>query len=252
MDEKSMSIVEHLGEFRRVLVISFISIVVVSFASYFLWGEKLFDLATDPLKGYDLSLVYITIPEAFITKVKISLVAGVVIASPIVLWQIWSYIVPALHKNERRAVLTLFPASLVLFIIGILFAYFVVFRFAANFLLLVAGEGLTAMISVSRYVSFLLTFLLPFGIIFQLPLVVMFLTRAGVLSPSYLLKHRKIVAVSSFVIGAILTPPDLISQVLMAGVLLGLYEISIFVSRLVKPKKTDYEDDLAEGSQGAE
>ncbi|MFA5536192.1 MAG: twin-arginine translocase subunit TatC [Bacillota bacterium] len=249
MDEKSMSIVEHLGEFRRVLVISFLSIVVASFTSYFLWGEKLLDLAIDPLKGYDLSLVFITIPEAFVTRVKISVVAGVVVASPIVLWQIWSYIVPALHKNERRTLLTLFPASLVLFAGGIMFAYFVVFRFAANFLLLVAGEDLTAMISISRYISFLLAFLLPFGIIFQLPLVVLFLTKVGVLSPAALIKHRKMVIVASFVIGAILSPPDVISQILMATVLLGLYEISILVSRLVKPKKVDYEDDLKDKDQ---
>ncbi len=252
MDEKSMSIVEHLGEFRRVLVISFLSIIVASFASYFLWGEKLLDLAIDPLKGYELSLVFITIPEAFVTKVKISLVAGVVVASPIFLWQIWSYVVPALHKNEKRAVLIMFPASLILFASGILFAYLVVFRFAANFLLLVAGEELTAMISISRYISFLLAFLLPFGIIFQLPLVVLFLTKAGVLSPATLIKHRKMVVVASFVIGAILTPPDIISQVLMATVLLGLYEISIFVSRLVKPKEVDYEDDLQGEDQVAE
>lgn len=249
MDDKSMSIIEHLGEFRRVLIVSFLSIIIASFASYFLWGEKLLDLATDPLKNYDLSLVYITMPEAFITKVKISLVAGVVVASPIVLWQIWSYIVPALHKNERRAVLTVFPASLALFVLGVMFAYFVVFRFAANFLLLVAGEGLTAMISVSRYVSFLLAFLLPFGIIFQMPLIVLFLTRVGILSPSYLVKHRKMIIVLSFVLGAILTPPDIISQVFMAGALIGLYEVSIFVSRLVKPKKIDYDDDLIEEGQ---
>jgi Tat protein translocase TatC len=170
MDDKNMSIVEHLAELRKVLIISIIAIITGGIICFFVWGDLLFDIVTDPLAEFDVSLVYISMTEAFITKIKISLVAGTVLVSPIVFWQIWSYIVPALHQNEKKIVLTLLPVSIVLFISGILFAYFTVFRFAAGFLLLVAGEGLEAMISVSRYVSFLLGFLLPFGIIFQMPL----------------------------------------------------------------------------------
>lgn len=252
MHEKNMSIVEHLSDLRRVIVVSVISVLLGSLLCYFLWGEFLFNLATDPLEGLDVSLVYISMTEAFITKVKISLVAGVVLVSPIIFWQIWGYVVPALHQNEKRAMLTLLPASLILFAIGITFAYLTVFRFAAKFLLLVAGEGLEAMISVSRYVSFLLGFLLPFGLMFQLPLVILFLTRIGIVSPSFLVAKRKYVMVGSFVLGALLTPPDIISQVFMGTTLILLYEISIFISRLVKPKAVDYEDDLVDDNQTSE
>lgn len=244
MDEKNMSIVEHLAELRKVLLVSLIAIVAGSFVSFFLWGDYLMDFITAPLKDYDVPLVYISMTEAFLTKVKVSVVAGVVLVSPIVFWQVWSFVVPALHPNEKRIVLTVFPISVILFVLGVLFAFFVVFKFVANFLLLVAGEGLEAMISISRYVSFLLTFLLPFGFIFQLPLVVLFLTKLGLLNTATLVKNRKYVIFVSFVIGAVLTPPDVISQIFMAGTLILLYEASVLVSRLVKPKAVDYEDYL--------
>lgn len=252
MDDKNMSLIEHLSELRKVLVISVISILLGSIASYFLWGEQLFQLATDPLEGFDVALVYISMTEAFITRIKLSLVAGVVLVSPIVFWQIWSYIVPALHRHEKRLIMTILPASIGLFAFGILFAYFTVFRFAAGFLLLVAGEGLEAMISVSRYVSFLLGFILPFGFIFQLPLVILFLVRVGIVSTEALIEKRKYVIVSSFVLGAILTPPDIISQVFMAVPLVLLFEISIILSRFIKPKKIDYDDDLLEEDEETE
>ena len=109
---------------------------------------------------------------------------------------------------------------------------------------MVAGEGLSAMISVSRYVSFLLAFVLPFGFIFQLPLIVLFLTRTGIISAQFLVKKRKYVILAAFVIGAVLTPPDVISQIFMAGTMISLYEISILIARLVR-KPVDYDDDLA-------
>lgn len=252
MDEKNMSIVEHLAELRKVLIVCFVAILIGSFISFFMWGDFLLDFITAPLNEYDIPLVYISMTEAFLTKIKISVVAGTVLVSPIVFWQIWSFIVPALHQNEKRIVLTLLPASVILFVLGVLFAFFIVFKFVTNFLLVVAGEGLEAMISVSRYVSFLLTFLLPFGLMFQLPLVVLLLTKIGVLSTETMVKNRKYVIFAAFVIGAVLTPPDVISQVFMAGTLIILYEGSVLVSRLVKPKTIDYDDDLAGEKQETE
>lgn len=247
MDEKNMSIVEHLSELRKVLIVSAIAILIGGLICFFAWGDLLFDIVTAPLNDLDVSLVYISMPEAFITKIKIALVAGVILVSPIVFWQFWSYIVPALHQNEKKIILTLLPASIILFASGILFAYFTVFRFAASFLLLVAGEGLEAMISISRYVSFFLGFLLPFGIIFQMPLVVLFLTRIGLVTSAKLVSYRKYVIVLSFVVGAVLTPtPDIVSQLFMAGSLLVLYEVSVLVSKLFKPKAIDYDDDSVE------
>lgn len=250
MDEKNMSIVEHLAELRKVLIVSVVAILIGGLVCFFAWGDLLFDIVTAPLDEFDVSLVYISMPEAFITKIKIALVAGVILVSPIVFWQIWSFIVPALHQNEKKIILTLLPASLILFAMGILFAYFTVFRFAAGFLLVVAGEGLQPMISVSRYVSFFLGFLLPFGFIFQMPLVILFLTRIGVVTSAKLVAYRKYVIFLSFVVGAVLTPtPDVVSQLFMAGSLLILYEVSVLISKMVKPRVIDYEDDLVKSPE---
>lgn len=246
MDEKNMSIVEHLQELRKVLLVSLVAIVAGTLISFFLWGDYLMDFITSPLEDYNVPLIYISMTEAFLTKAKVSAVAGVILVSPIVFWQVWSFVVPALHPNEKRIILTLFPISVILFVLGVLFAFFVVFKLVANFLLMVAGEGMEAMISVSRYVSFLLTFLLPFGLMFQLPLVVLFLTRLGLLSTAALVRNRKYVIFASFVIGAVLTPPDVISQAFMAGTLILLYEASVLVSRFVKPKTVDYDEDLVQ------
>lgn len=236
--EPTMTIVEHLEELRRVLVVSILAVLIATTVVFSLFREQLFLLAVAPLKELNLPLIYISPTEAFFTKVKICIIGGVMVSLPVVMWQVWSFVMPALRVQERRLVYTLLPSSIILFAGGVLFAYYTVFRLAARFLLVTTGQGLQAMITVSKYVSFLLSFLLPFGFVFELPLVVLLLTRLGLVTPSFLAKNRKYAILCTFIIAAALTPgPDIVSQMLMAAPMLVLYEVSVLISRLVKAKK---------------
>ncbi len=234
--DTDLSLVEHLEDLRKVFIVSLIAILVTTVISYFAFGEQLLDLVTGPLEKWDVKLVYIGMAEAFITKIKLAVLTGIIMALPIMSWQVWQFVKPALYPRERRFILTAIPLFAILFASGACFAYFVVFNFAARFLLVVVSDQLVPMLSVGPYVSFLVTFLVPFGLVFELPLVVYLLTRMGFVSYHWLTKNRRFAILICFILGAVLTPPDIISQVLLAGPMVLLYEISILVARFVKPK----------------
>ncbi|MDI6823029.1 MAG: twin-arginine translocase subunit TatC [Bacillota bacterium] len=228
-----MTLMEHLEELRRVLVVCTVAVGISTALVYGFFRHQLYDLVTFPLRQYHVPLIFIGLGEAFLTQIKLALAAGFVLALPIVLWQVWGFIVPALQPGERRVVGLTALFSLIAFFVGAAFAYFTVFRFAARFLITVAGPGVTPMLSIGHYVSFLISFLIPFGLAFELPIVAYFLARWGVVTASWLARHRRPVVVIIFIAAAALTPgPDVFSQLLMAGPLLGLYEISILVAKM--------------------
>ncbi|HBT46407.1 MAG TPA: twin-arginine translocase subunit TatC [Peptococcaceae bacterium] len=243
MEDKSMTLTEHLEELRRVIIICLIALGVGTVIAYFGFRNQLFALITRPVSALGVSLVYITPLEAFYTSIKISLLAAVFLALPVILWQVWSFILPALHQHERRLVFIVMPLSLFLFLCGLAFGYFVVFPVALNFLLITVSHGFEPLITISRYVGFLVTFVLPFGLIFQMPLVVVMLTRLGLLSPEFLAKNRKVTVLLIFVVAAVLTPPDVISQVLMGFPMVALYESSIWLSFLVRRRQEKAESE---------
>ncbi|MBZ4688205.1 MAG: Sec-independent protein translocase TatC [Clostridiales bacterium] len=242
MDDKNMSVTEHLSELRRVFLVSFIAVFIASVIIYLGFRERILEFFLQPVKDMEVSFVFVGMTEAFLTKIKLSVLAGFIIALPVVSWQVWSFIVPALRPNEKKFVYILVPISLVLFVCGIVFAYTTVFHLAARFLLVEAGEGLQPMIAISKYISFIIYFLLPFGIVFQLPLVVAFLSRTGIVTAKALSEKRKHAILVIFTVAAILTPPDIISQILLAGPVLVLYEVSILVAKIIKPKKKPVEE----------
>ncbi|TDA68738.1 MAG: twin-arginine translocase subunit TatC [Clostridia bacterium] len=227
-----MTLMEHLEDLRRVLVICAVTLAITTGIVYGFFRRELYDWVTSPLQQYHVPLVFIGLGEAFMTQIKLAFFAGFILALPVILWQVWGFIVPALQPEERRKVRLIVPLSVVLFLAGAAFAYFAVFRFAARFLILVAGPDLQPMISIGQYVSFLISFLLPFGLAFELPLIIYFLAHWGVVSGDWLAKNRKFAILIIFVAAAALTPgPDVISQLLMAGPLLLLYEVSIWAAR---------------------
>ena len=236
MEEKAMTIVEHLEELRKAVVVSIITVLTSTMVIFFFFRDALFMVAIKPLAEYGIPVVFIGPTEALFSKLKISIVAGLFVSLPVVLWRIWSFVVPALHSNERRYVYLLVPASLLLFLLGVSFGYFTVLQIATKYLLVVAGEGLEPMITVSKYVSFLISFLLPFGLIFELPLIVFFLTRIGLVNHTFLARNRRYAILITFILAAVLTPPDVVSQILLAVPMVLLYEISILISRVAKPK----------------
>lgn len=247
-NSEKQTIIEHLEELRKVIIVSVVAWFIASFFAYFAFREQFFSFLVEPLNELGVPLVQITITEAFFTKLKISLIAGLIIAMPIIIWQIFSFILPALTPQEKRLLYILFPMTVVAFVTGIVFCYLVVLRFAILFLIGSAGAGLTPMISVSKYISFLISFVLPFGFIFEMPLVSVFLTRLGIINHVMLASKRKYAVLMVVTIAAALTPgPDVVSQLLMAGPMLILYEISIIVSRIFAKKQ---KPELAESQEG--
>jgi len=237
--EKTMTLVEHLEDLRRVLLKSVYAIIISTVIIYGFFREQLFNLIIIPVTQLGLPLIATAATEAFITKLKVSAMAGLIVSLPWIILQVWGFILPALYPKERRYLYILVPASIILFAGGALFAYFTVLPIAIRFLLITSAEGVAVMLTVSRYLGFLISFLLPFGIVFQMPLVVFFLTRTGVIEATSLARYRRLAILLIFVVAAILTPPDVISQLLLAGPMLLLYEISILIARVFRRRETE-------------
>lgn len=236
MNEKTMSILEHLEELRRVLIISFVSMVPASFVGWY-FREWLMAILVEPVKALNQKLVYLGPAEAFMVEVKIAVIAGFILASPIIFWQVWGFILPALKTHEKRYLLIVVPLSILLFAAGVTFGYSTVFRYGIEFFLSFATEGLTPMLSLSQYISFTFWFLLPFGLMFELPLLMFFLAKLGFVNYRFLAKNRKFALLIIFIISAIATPTtDMLSMSAMAVPMYILYEISIWIVRIVRPK----------------
>lgn len=183
------------------------------------------------------SLIFTNVPEAFFTYLKAALLAGVFFSSPFILYQIWAFVSPGLYEREKKYVLPYLFVSSFFFIGGATFCYFIVFPIIFRFFLSFGSEFIRPLPAIREYLSFTIKLLLAFGLLFQWPPMILFLARMGVVSPNTLSQNRKYAILVIFVIAAILTPPDLVSQLLLAGPLLLLYEISIWLARIFTPKK---------------
>ena len=173
---------------------------------------------------------------ALAVLLALSLVTGIVLAFPVIIWQVWSFIKPALYPKERRSFRIFFFFALLLFLLGIVFCYASVFFLAIDFFM-VSGEDLaTPMLSLDKYINFLFGFLLPFGVAFMLPVFIYITTRIGLTTPQMLASKRKYVILAIFVLAAILTPPDVVSQIMLGLPMLLLYEVGILISRMVKKR----------------
>lgn len=234
MEEKKATLIQHLDELRRVLIICLAAIFIGTIISYSALREWISFFVFEPIHKLDKELVMIGVTEGLFTQLKIAFFGGLIISSPIILWQVLHFVLPALYKNERRVLWLALLFGTVLFITGILFGYLIVLDIGLSFLLNTFSAGLTPMISVSKYVSFFISFLLPFGLIFQIPLVSMILSIAGLITPEFLRKKRSYVIIGVFVVAAALSPgSDVVTQVFMALPMLFLYELSIFISWLL-------------------
>ncbi|NLO14128.1 MAG: twin-arginine translocase subunit TatC [Clostridiales bacterium] len=230
-------IMQHIMALRKVLLVSVVAILVAFILSFYFAGDFLVDLLTKPIVERGIAIIYTAVSEALLTKMKVCLVAAMVLASPVVLYELWSFISPALYPREKRKFSLLFVAALFLFLLGIAFCYGVVYAMALDFFL-VSGEGLaTPMLSIDKYIGYLFGFALPFGISFQVPVAIYITTSMGLTTPKGLSKARKFVLLGIAVGAAILTPPDVVSQVLLGIPMWILYEISVVISRMVKKKE---------------
>lgn len=244
MDEKYAPIAEHLRELRKVIIWIAISLVVGTIICYSFFIDQAMALVTAPITDLGLELKFISVSEGFMAHIKIALLGGTILASPIICWQLMSFILPALYKHERKIFYVLLFFSVVLFVTGIVFAYFFVLRLALNALLFTFSGELIPEITADYYISFVLKFLLPFGIVFEIPLFVYFLSKIGVIKPEHLRKNRKYVLLVILVLAAMLTPPDIISQLMLAAPMYLLYEISIKISSGVYKRKERKEEKM--------
>ncbi|WP_448588457.1 twin-arginine translocase subunit TatC [Thermocrinis sp.] len=235
-----MPLTEHLRELRQRLIRSVIAFLVASGVSFY-GAQYIFEVLKEPVeRAYpQVELITLSPTEPLFILIKISVVFGFILSSPVILYQLWRFVEPALYPQERRMVIPITFFSLVLFILGASFAYFVVMPIALKFLIGIGFSQLqaTPFLSVNLYVSFLLKMIIGFGLAFQLPIVLYLLQRAGVVSEVQLKSFRKYFIVLSFVVGAFIAP-DATTQVLMAIPLILLYEVSLLISKMGRRKKT--------------
>lgn len=225
-NEKKMPFTGHLAELRTRLIWIFTSLGV-GFAMVYPLSERLLIFLQKPLGE---KLIMISPTESFMVYLKLSFFGALILSIPMVLYQLWAFIAPGLYPSEKRYALPFVIFTTLCFALGAIFAYLLVLPIGLKFLLKFGGDLITPMISVANYVSFVGIMLLAFGFVFEFPIVIVFLTKLGLITPAFLRKNRKYALLGLFVIAAILTPPDVFSQILMAGPLWLLYEISILIS----------------------
>ena len=232
VDESRMSFMEHLGELRTRIMRSLLALLV-GLVPALIFSQQIMDYLVRPVRETNRSLVFLSLTEAFWVQMKIGVIAGLFVASPLILWQVWQFIAPGLHRHEKKYAGPFVIVGSLLFIGGGAFSLKVVTPFAIQFLLSYERPGLQAMISIGNYIDFLLKFTLAFGAVFELPLVITILARLGVVTPAMLAKNRKYAILGAFIAGAVLTPtPDMFNQTLMAGPLILLYEVGIICARI--------------------
>jgi sec-independent protein translocase protein TatC len=227
----------HLQELRRALVISATAFVVMAGGLMFYAG-RILEFMLIPLNQLHIVPIQIRPMEYLFAMLKVSTIGGLFLALPVILWQAYSFTRPALKPQERKYILILLPIAVCLFLGGVVLAYFSAYGVALRFLVTLGAGVVTPYISISEYINFTLSFLLPFGLVFEMPMVAMFLTRIGMITPVFLASKRKYAFFFPFVL-AILLIPSLFTQSMLAVPMYILFEVSVLLSRLVQRRKLD-------------
>lgn len=230
-NEKQLTIIEHIDELRKRLMVIVVFFVLALVGSFFIAKPLIHYLQyTEEAKSLTLNAFSVTDP--IMIYLKVIVIVAFILISPVLSYQLWSFISPGLHERERKVTLSYIPFGFILFLVGISFSYFILFPYVMKFTMSLANElEITQTLGINEYFNFLIQITIPFGIIFQMPIVTLFLTRLGMVTPDFLVKIRKYAFFVLFVIAAIITPPDLFSHLFVTVPLFLLYEISIVISR---------------------
>lgn len=236
MTDKAQPLIAHLVELRGRLLKSVVCVIVI-FLSLYWFSNDLYSLISEPLRVFlpeGSTMIATDVASPFFTPFKLTLMISVFIGMPYMLYQIWSFIAPALYEKEKKLAIPLLLSSIILFYLGMAFAYFVVFPLVFGFFTSAGPEGVAIMTDISRYLDFVLKLFFAFGLAFEIPIATILLVAAGITTTANLREKRPYVVVGCFIVGMLLTPPDVISQLLLAIPMWLLFEMGIIFSSLLK------------------
>lgn len=240
IEEAYLPLMEHIKALRKVLINAAIAVALGSIIGWFISDITFAYLARPVTNLGSISFITTTPMEPMMVKVKVAMIVGVTLALPVIFWQIWSFVLPALKQNERKYLYLIVPCSLILFLAGAALCFYVVLPIGIKFLLFASSGGVasTPFVTKTSYIGFILSFLLTFGLVFQLPIVLLILIRIGLLSPKTLAKKRRWALLIIVILAALFSPtPDIPTQLLMAGPMYLLYEVSIWLGYLVARRR---------------
>ncbi|WP_288233554.1 twin-arginine translocase subunit TatC [uncultured Haemophilus sp.] len=239
--DQSQPLIAHLVELRNRLLRSVIFVLAV-FCALVYWANDIYTLLATPLTSNlpaGATMIATNVATPFFTPIKLTIVTAIFLSVPYILYQIWAFVAPALYKHEKRLIYPLLVSSTLLFYCGVVFAYYVVFPIVFGFLTSTTPEGVQMATDISSYLDFVLTIFLAFGICFEVPVAIILLCWAGITTPEDLREKRPYIIVAAFIIGMLLTPPDIFSQTLLAVPMCLLFEVGVVCARFYKPREEE-------------
>ncbi|GAB7195672.1 Sec-independent protein translocase subunit TatC [Dickeya oryzae] len=251
--DQTQPLISHLIELRKRLLNSIISVLVVFLALVY-FANDIYQFVSAPLIKQlpaGASMIATDVASPFFTPIKLTLIVSVFLSAPLVLYQVWAFVAPALYKHERRLMMPLLVSSSLLFYMGMAFAYFIVFPLAFSFFAQTAPKGVLIATDINNYLDFVMALFMAFGVSFEVPVAIVLLCWSGVVTPESLKQKRPYVLVGAFVVGMLLTPPDVFSQTLLAIPMYLLFEIGVFFARFYVGKRRrpeEEEDDVDESA----
>ncbi|WP_331775872.1 twin-arginine translocase subunit TatC [Sulfurospirillum sp. 1612] len=244
----------HLVELRKRLFISVVVIFVMFFACFTFW-EPILAWMIAPLNGVlpaNSHVIFTKVQEPFFTAIKVSFFTGIILSLPVLFWQFWLFVAPGLYEDEKKLVLPFVLSATFMFLAGSIFCYYLVIPLGFNFLINFGSELFTALPSIGEYVGFFTKLLVGFGIAFELPVITFFFAKLGLVDDESLKGFFRYAIIIIFAVSALLTPPDVLTQFLMAGPLVLLYGLSIIVAKIVNPAQKDDDDETEDDDDDAE
>lgn len=246
--DQPLPLVAHLTELRDRLLRALLAVLVV-FIGLFPFANEIYSFVSEPLRALlpeGTSMIATEVASPFLTPFKLTLVAALFLAIPYVLYQVWSFIAPGMYRHEKRLAIPLLASSVMLFYAGAAFAYFVVFPLIFGFFTSVGPEDIAIMTDINSYLDFVLKLFFAFGVAFEIPIAAVLMIWAGITTPDALVRKRPYIIVGCFVFGMLLTPPDIISQSLLAIPMWLLFECGVFFGRMVQRRKDEADEETEE------
>jgi sec-independent protein translocase protein TatC len=236
-NKKEMPFLDHLEELRWRILKALIAVFIITIIC-FTFSDSLLEILLFPGQHIDppIKLQVLKVQTKFMVKLEIALIAGIIFSLPVIFYQIWMFVAPGLLKNEIKILPVITFSVALCFLVGVIFAYFVIIPYALYFFIQLGPVEIESNIALDFYIGFILRIMVAFGIVFELPTLSFLFTKLGLLTPVFMKKYRRYAIVGAFIIGAILTPPDPMTQLFLALPLIVLYEVSIFISSFFQSK----------------